>query len=371
MSAHTMLEDLVRSYAIRAVKADKEGKKDEAINYYKKAIEGLTQLVVLYPDSPFRQAYEQMINEYKARIETLQKLVPVDSNGEDGGASAEDFIVKEKPKVTFNDIVGLDEVKEALREAIVYPTKRPDLFPLGWPRGILLFGPPGNGKTMLAAAVANEIDSVFMQVDAASIMSKWLGEAEKNVAKVFKSARETSKKENKPVIIFIDEIDALLGVYSSENGGEVRVRNQFLKEMDGLQDKSENFRVYVIGATNKPWRLDEPFLRRFQKRIYIPLPDQKMRVSLLKHFTAKIPLDPSINLEELASKLEGYSASDIKDVVQAAYMKVVREMFRTNSDKPRPVKMEDFLEVLKIRKPSASSELIKAYEAWMEKYGAL
>jgi len=370
MSAAVTLEDLVRSYALRAVKADKEGKKDEAIYYYKKAIEGLSQLITLYPDSPFRQAYEQMINEYKARMDALQRLVPANDDSEQG-ANVEDFIVKEKPKITFNDIVGLEDAKEALREAIVYPSKRPDLFPLGWPRGILLYGPPGNGKTMLAAAVANEIDSVFMQVDAASIMSKWLGEAEKNVAKVFKLARETSKKENKPVIIFIDEIDALLGTFSTENGGEVRVRNQFLKEMDGLQDKSENFRVYVIGATNKPWRLDEPFLRRFQKRIYIPLPDERMRVTLLKAYTQKIPLDQSVDLVELAKRLDGYSASDIKDVVQAAYMRVIKEMFRNSSDKPRNLTMEDFLEVLKTRKPSSSPELIKAYQAWSEKYGAL
>ncbi|MGC9105646.1 MAG: AAA family ATPase [Thermoprotei archaeon] len=371
MSAAVTLEELVRNYAIRAVKADKEGKRDEAIYYYKKAIEGLSQLIVLYPDSPFRPAYEQMLNEYKARVEALQRMIPVNGDGDQNGTNVEDFIVKEKPKVTFDDIVGLEEAKEALREAIVYPTKRPDLFPLGWPRGILLYGPPGNGKTMLAAAVANEIDSVFMQVDAASIMSKWLGEAEKNVAKVFKVARETSKKENKPVIIFIDELDALLGTFTSENGGEARVRNQFLKEMDGLQDKSENYRVYVIGATNKPWRLDEPFLRRFQKRIYIPLPDERMRLSLLEHYTQKIPLDSSVDLNELAKKLEGYSASDIKDVVQAAYMRVIKEMFKSGADKPRNVRMDDFLEVLKIRKPSSSPELIKAYEAWSQKHGAL
>ncbi|MFP3225538.1 MAG: cell division protein CdvC [Sulfolobaceae archaeon] len=374
MSAQTMLEEMARKYAVSAVKADKEGNVEEAINNYKKAIEVLSQLLALYPDSPSARIYEQMINEYKKRIEVLKEVVPAAAENPTNNkttVSIDDLIVKEKPKVSFNDIVGLDDVKEALKEAIVYPTKRPDLFPLGWPRGILLYGPPGCGKTMIAAAVANEIDSYFIQVDAASIMSKWLGEAEKNVAKIFSSAREISKKENKPIIIFIDEIDALLGVYNSENGGEVRVRNQFLKEMDGLQDKAEKFLVYVIGATNKPWRLDEPFLRRFQKRIYVRLPDFQQRLALLKYYTSKITLDSDVNLEELAKKTEGYTASDIKDIVQAAHIRVVKEMFEKNLPQPRPVNMNDFEEVLKVRKPSVNQEMVKAYEVWHEKFKAL
>jgi SpoVK/Ycf46/Vps4 family AAA+-type ATPase len=369
-----MLEEMARKYAVNAVKADKEGNVEEAINNYKKAIEVLSQLLALYPDSPSARIYEQMINEYKKRIEVLKEVVPATAENPTNNkttVSIDDLIVKEKPKVSFNDIVGLDDVKEALKEAIVYPTKRPDLFPLGWPRGILLYGPPGCGKTMIAAAVANEIDSYFIQVDAASIMSKWLGEAEKNVAKIFSSAREISKKENKPIIIFIDEIDALLGVYNSENGGEVRVRNQFLKEMDGLQDKAEKFLVYVIGATNKPWRLDEPFLRRFQKRIYVRLPDFQQRLALLKYYTSKITLDSDVNLEELAKKTEGYTASDIKDIVQAAHIRVVKEMFEKNLPQPRPVNMNDFEEVLKVRKPSVNQEMVKAYDVWHEKFKAL
>ena len=369
MTAQLMLEEMARKYAINAVKADKEGNAEEAINNYKKAIEILSQLIALYPDSPSNKVYHQMINEYKKRIEVLKEALPA-TGGESKQIDIDDLIVKEKPKVSFKDIIGLDDVKEALKEAIIYPTKRPDLFPLGWPRGILLYGPPGNGKTMIAAAVANEIDSYFIQVDAASIMSKWLGEAEKNVAKVFNKAREISKKEGKPVIIFIDEIDALLGVYNSENGGEVRVRNQFLKEMDGLQDKSENYKVYVIGATNKPWRLDEPFLRRFQKRIYVRLPDYKQRLALLQYYTSKIKME-NVDLNKLAELTEGYTASDIKDIVQAAHIRVIKEMFENNLNEPRPVTMEDFLEVLKIRKPSVTPEMIKAYEAWHEKFKAL
>ena len=159
--------------------------------------------------------------------------------------------------------------KKAVKDAIVYPVQRPDLFPLGWPRGILLFGPPGCGKTLLAAAVATEIDANFYSIDAASIMSKWLGEAEQNVAKLFGSARKSSN-EGKPAIVFVDELDSLMGAHSNEVGGEIRVRNQFLKEMDGIVDKGKALHVYVIGATNKPWDLDWAFIRRFQKRILVP-----------------------------------------------------------------------------------------------------
>jgi SpoVK/Ycf46/Vps4 family AAA+-type ATPase len=117
-------------------------------------------------------------------------------------------------------------------------------------------------------------------------MSKWLGEAEKNVAKLFTEARKLLDKGD-PVIIFIDELDSLLGTRSNEVGGESRVRNQFLKEMDGIQDKGKNVHLYTVGATNKPWSLDWPFLRRFEKRIYIPLPNFDGRISMFKEYTAR------------------------------------------------------------------------------------
>jgi SpoVK/Ycf46/Vps4 family AAA+-type ATPase len=215
---------------------------------------------------------------------------------------------------------------------------------------------------MLAAAVANMVEGEFLYVDAAGIMSKWLGEGEKNVKRLFTYARNKAK-EGTPVIIFIDEIDALLGVHNSEVGGEVRVRNQFLKEMDGLQDKGSNIHVYVIGATNKPWNLDKAFIRRFQKRIYVPLPDKQARVQLLKLLTKKIKLSKTVDLEKLAEMLEGYSASDIKDIVTDAHLRTIREYFKTGKG-PRPVEMKDFEEVIKRRKPSVDARTLKLYEEW-------
>ena len=271
--------------------------------------------------------------------------------------------------------MGLELAKKAVKEAIVYPVQRPDLFPLGWPRGILLFGPPGCGKTLLAAAVATEIDANFYSIDAASIMSKWLGEAEQNVAKLFGSARKSSN-EGKPAIVFVDELDSLMGQHSNEVGGEIRVRNQFLKEMDGIVDKGKNLHVYVIGATNKPWDLDWAFIRRFQKRILVPLPDHHTRLMMLKLYTGNLGIDADVDLHELARLSEGFSGSDIRDVCQAAQLNLIGEFFESGKAldkeaKPRSITMRDFRQTLEARKPSVSLDMLSLYNRWFEAFKAL
>ncbi|RUM46857.1 MAG: AAA family ATPase [Hyperthermus sp.] len=361
------LELLARGYAVAAVKADREGRIDEAVANYRRAIEVLRKIVRLYPDNPLVGVYQNIMAQYERRLQQLEKIgVPATPREAE---QLEEWVVTEKPRVTFSDIADLEHAKQAIREAIIYPVKRPDLFPLGWPRGILLYGPPGCGKTMLAAAVANEIDGFFFNVDAASVMSKWLGEAERKVKMLFDKARQAASR-GKPAIIFIDEIDALLGVHESEVGGEVRVRNQFLKEMDGLQDKSSRIHVYVIGATNKPWKLDEPFIRRFQKRIYIPPPNRKARLEVFKLYTRKLSLAGDVDLEKLAELTEGYSASDIRDIVMEAHLRTIRELFESGNGQgePRPIEMRDFLEAIKSRKPSITREMIELYVKWNERF---
>ena len=391
------LEKSASQFATDAIKYDSQGARGMAITNYQKASESLLKLMRLYPDSKLNKIYAVRMKSYQDRIKALQTtqftdaepvVDPTASQGEQKTSLAnhiknnfDDMVMKEKPDVRWIDVIGIDDAKNALRESIVYPTKRPDLFPIGWPRGILLYGPPGCGKTVLAAATANELDGYFINVDGSSMMSKWLGEAEKNVSKLFKMARGYAEREGKPVILFIDELDSLLGERTNEIGGEVRSRNQFLTELDGINGKGKDIRLYVIGATNKPWSLDLPFLRRFQKRIYVSLPTLEAREKLFVLYTNKLKLDDRVRSHTLASIFDGYSASDIKDICQAVQLKVVNEMFSLTdykepiegekSSQPRNISMKDFRESLTRRKPSVSMDMIKAYYKWSEQYKAL
>jgi SpoVK/Ycf46/Vps4 family AAA+-type ATPase len=378
LSASEELELIAVKYATEATRLDKQGSRGLAVAKYQRAVEVLLKLCALYPNSSQNSIYMEHAESYRKRIRELQNQAnhqePVETAPSGAEAKFEQLVLNEKPSVRWEDIANLNAAKRAIEESIIFPVKRPDLFPLGWPRGILFFGPPGCGKTLLAAAVATEIDATFFCVDAASIMSKWLGESEKNVAHLFEEVRRASSN-GKPGIVFIDEIDSLVGIRSQEVGGEVRTRNQFLKEMDSVIDKKRVLHAYVIGATNKPWVLDDPFRRRFQKRIFVPLPEADARLEMFRIFSKNLNMGEDVTFEELAKMTDGYSGSDIYDNFQAAQMKVVREFFEKDNPedkqaKPRPIIMNDFRDVFRIRKPSVDQSMMRFYHKWSEEFQA-
>ncbi|XP_075943513.1 vacuolar protein sorting-associated protein 4B-like [Anarhichas minor] len=227
-------------------------------------------------------------------------------------------IVMEKPNIKWDDVAGLEGAKEALKEAVILPIKFPHLFK---GRGILLFGPPGTGKTYLAkavAAVATEANnSTCFSISSSDLVSKWLGESEKLVKSLFTLARE-----HKPSIIFIDEIDCLCG---SRNESEAarRIKTEFLVQMQGVGNDNEG--ILVLGATNIPWTLDSAIRRRFEKRIYIPLPEAHARSFMFKLHLGSTPNSlAEADFVTLGQKTEGYSGADISVIVRDALMQPVR-----------------------------------------------
>jgi SpoVK/Ycf46/Vps4 family AAA+-type ATPase len=378
VSASQELEQMAARFANEAVQFDKQGARSNAISRYERTSEILLKLCSLYPEALQNRLYMQQVDNCKRRIKELKngniQLDDADTPQVKRHPKLEQLILTEKPDVKWSEIANLHDAKKAIEESIVFPVKRADLFPLGWPRGILFFGPPGCGKTLLAAAIATEIYAVFYSVDAASIMSKWLGESEKNVSELFASAHRTVT-DGHPVIIFIDEVDSLVGVRSDEVGGEVRARNQFLKEMDSILDKKNPSHVYIIGATNKPWALDEPFIRRFQKRIYVPLPGPEARREMFDIYAKNLRLAKDVDAQLLVEKTAGYSGSDFRDIFQSAQTRVVREFFEENAfrtqGQARYITMDDFSETLRKRKPSVSQQMLGLYDKWFETYKAL
>ncbi|KAM8966787.1 vacuolar protein sorting-associated protein 4B [Pelodytes ibericus] len=341
--------------ASKASQEDKAGNYEEALRLYQHSVQYFLHVVKYDAQGEkAKQSIRAKCIEYLDRAEQLKAYLkkkekapakpvkeggprPADDKGnESDEGDSEDpekkklqtqlqgAIVMEKPNVNWNDVAGLEGAKEALKEAVILPIKFPHLFTgkrTPW-RGILLFGPPGTGKSYLAKAVATEANnSTFFSISSSDLVSKWLGESEKLVKNLFQLARE-----HKPSIIFIDEIDSLCGS-RSENESEAarRIKTEFLVQMQGVG--VDNDGILVLGATNIPWVLDSAIRRRFEKRIYIPLPEEHARASMFKLHLGSTPHNISeADYRELGKRTPGYSGADVSIIVRDALMQPVRKV---------------------------------------------
>ncbi|CAN6164520.1 unnamed protein product [Urochloa humidicola] len=281
--------------------------------------------------------------------------------------------------VKFDDIGALEDVKKTLDELVTLPMMRPELFSHGnllRPcKGILLFGPPGTGKTLLAKALATEAGANFISITGSTLTSKWFGHSEKLTKALFSFASRLA-----PVIIFVDEVDSLLGARGGANEHEAtrRMRNEFMAAWDGLRSK-ENQRILILGATNRPFDLDDAVIRRLPRRILVDLPDAKNRMKILKILLAKENLEPDFGFDELANVTEGYSGSDLKNLCIAAAYRPVHELLEqenkgdTGSRKSslRALKLDDFVQAKAKVSPSVAFDATSMNELrkWNEQYG--
>lgn len=285
--------------------------------------------------------------------------------------------------VVRKDIAGLQFVKGQIEEILILPRLHPELFASALTRparGLLLFGPPGTGKTLLARWIAAECGATFFNINASSVLSKWIGEAEKTVKALFQLATD-----RQPSVIFIDEIDSLLSLRrDADNESSRRVKNEFLTSLEGAETGAEN-KVLLVGATNMPWELDPAALRRLSKRLYVPLPGLGARRSLLKRQLAKhnegLGLKGELtqdDIEHVAQRTSGYSGSDLQGLLREAAMGPVRELAsRRGSQRrsgapaagPRNISLQDFESALKMVKPGFSEEQEKKHRLFNQEHG--
>ena len=266
-------------------------------------------------------------------------------------------VVVEIPNIKWGDIGGLEEMKEQLKEAVEWPLQNPKAFKkmgIKPPKGIILYGPPGTGKTLLAKAVANESNANFISVKGPEIFSKWVGESERAIRKIFSKARQVA-----PCIIFFDEIDAIAPTRGRDSGTHVTetVVNQLLTELDGLEELDG---VVIIAASNRPDIIDPGLLRpgRFDRHIYTDIPDEEMRLKIFKVHTKKMPLAKDVNLEKLSAETENFVGADIEAVCREAAMIALRN----SGMKATEVKMAEFKKAIESIRPTMNDEMKKYYD---------
>lgn len=319
----------------------------------------------------------------KARIDKAKRLVEVAENINDRSVAGTSEVAinkskkaegtKEKqdpvkewqsatvPNIHFSDVAGLDDVKRAITIRMINPIKYPEKYSLYNKKtggGVLLYGPPGTGKTMIAKAIACEVGAKFYAIKGSDIVSKWVGESEKNINSLFETA-----KNDTLAIIFVDEMDSLFGTRGQDTHNDKRV-NELLQQMDGFASKSSN--LLLLGATNRPWDVDSAAMRsgRFSQKIYVPLPDKEARKFLFNKFLKDVPLSNDVSIDELVEKTKNYSGADIEEVCDRAKEDPLLESIRTDSIVE--ITNSDFEKALLAVKPTVSEKTVEFFEKYAE-----
>lgn len=315
--------------------------------------------------------------EYERRAEDLAagRITPqpacTPSDGVTAAAptgSAARWLVTSTDKLTLADVAGLADVKAQLQQMILLPLQKPELanaYGVSVGGGLLLYGPPGTGKTLIAKALAAELKAAYFYVSAATLLSKWVSEAEQNVAQLFAEARRRS-----PTVIFIDELEALAGSrnYPESTGVMQRVLTQLLQEMDGFKGRPE--KLLILGATNRPWDIDEAALRpgRFDVHLYVPLPDTVARHHILELNMRNRPTAPGLDLGALARRLEGWSGADLAGLcAQVARARFQHAASEEADTQPTAISNADFVAAITTARPSVASDMLAAFDRWQER----
>ena len=320
-----------------------------------------------------RKASAAKLLQLASRIQPGKPLPPItaagnaqrpaeDAKADEGDEDAKRWIVTRKPNVRFDDVAGLEDVKAVIRRRVIYPFQHPEItrrYKKKAGGGVLLYGPPGTGKTMIAKAIAAELEATFFSVKCSDIIAKWVGEAEKNLQRLFAVARACER-----AVVFLDETEAIV----SKRGGDSTVMNrvipEFLAQVDGLETGEST--LLLLGATNRPWDMDEAALRtgRFGELIYVGLPDLPARLWMVQHALAGVPTAEDIDLDKLAQRLDGYSGADIAGLVEKAKDRPYEREIQAGQ--PSRLEGADIDAALAATRPSVTAAMLARYDKFRQ-----
>ena len=355
----------------------REGKPEQAKQHAARAADYALALAKASTSESVAASYAADAEGWLDIAENISKAkIPKQSSGSSSSAAkaelAEDeankseWLVTEKPDITFDQIAGMAEAKQSIHEMVILPLQRPELtqsLGLKAGGGVLLYGPPGNGKTLIGKAIATELDAAFYYASGAQIRSKWHGESEKRLRELMRAV-----KQEKVAVLFLDEVDGLLPKRGGNSAVDNRIVTQFLSELGGFEE-SENT-LLLLGATNVPWDIDEAVFRtgRFDEKLYIQPPDVAARLGIFKHHLKEVPVGADIDIEQWAERLEGYTGSDIVGIVNGAKRSALGRAIREESE--AEIRSEDLERTLKTIPPSANEKMLAKYQRFAEQAGA-